>query len=491
MKVLLCAAEVRPFVMTGGLADVAGALPKALAALGHDVRVMLPKHARMDAEKTPMELLKRGIASDVGGESISFDLYSSDAIPGVTTYLVDAPAFFDRKGLYGERDDAKRYGFFCRAVLESLPALEWTPEVIHCHDWHTALVPVYLKSAFREDERYRGMATVLSIHNFLHHGVFEVPDSQEGGEWEDVFHSGDVEFYGKMNFMKGGVLCADKITTVSPTYAKEIQTGEYAGLREPGLMTGLEEALCRRADDLSGIVNGLDTEFWNPATDTYLEEGERYGVEAVDRKSLLKRAVQRHYGLPESEAPLICSVGRVTWQKGLEIWAEAAPEAASREWQFVMAGQADEGYGDLFRQLAGRYPDRFAAKLEFEEERVVHQLYAGADMFLMPSRFEPCGLAQMIARRYGTVPVVRATGGLKDTVFDADEWGEEGNGFCFREYSAEALLGALGRALDRYADGESWRKLQVRGMTADFGWESAAREYVGVYEAARAGGTAG
>jgi len=393
---------------------------------------------------------------------------------------VDAPAFFQRRGLYGERDDAKRYGFFCRAVLDSLPALEWMPEVIHCHDWHTALVPVYLKRVFQGDERYGGIATVLSIHNFLHQGVLEIPDVPEA-----VFRSGDVEFYGKMNFMKGGVLCADKITTVSPTYAQEIQTGEYAGLREPGLMTGLEETLRRRADDLSGIVNGLDAEFWNPATDEYLEQSERYGVEAADRKSLLKRAVQRHYGLPESEAPLICSVGRVTRQKGLDVWAEAAPEAASREWQFVMVGQADEGYGDLFRELAARYPERFVAKLEFEEERVVHQLYAGADIFLMPSRFEPCGLAQMIARRYGSVPVVRATGGLKDTVFDADEWGEEGNGFCFREHSAEALLEALGRALDRYADRESWRKLQVRGMTADYGWESAAREYVGVYEEAR------
>jgi len=487
MKVLLGAAEVRPFVMTGGLADVAGALPKALAALGHDVRVMLPKHARIDAEKTPMELLKKGVTSGVGGERVGFDLYASDAIPGVTTYLVEAPAFFHRRGLYGERDDAKRYGFFCRAVLDSLAALEWTPEVIHCHDWHTALVPVYLKRVFQHDERYRGMATVLSIHNFLHQGVLEIPEEQEGGAREDVFRSRDVEFYGKMNFMRGGVLCADKITTVSPTYAQEIQMGEYAGLREPGLMTGLEEALRARADDLSGIVNGLDMEFWNPETDMYLEVGERYGVETMERKRQLKRAVQRHYGLPESEAPLICSVGRVTWQKGMEIWAEAAPEAASREWQFVMVGQADEGYGDLFRELAVRYPERFAAKLEFEEERVVHQLYAGADVFLMPSRFEPCGLAQMIARRYGTVPVVRATGGLKDTVVDADAWGEEGNGFCFREHSAEALLEALGRALDRYADREAWRRLQVRGMTADFGWESAAREYVEVYEEARRG----
>ena len=306
-----------------------------------------------------------------------------------------------------------------------------------------------------------------------------------------MFHSEDVEFYGKMNFMKGGVLCADKITTVSQTYAQEIQSTDYAGLRDSRLTTGMEESLRTRAGDLSGIVNGLDTDLWNPATDRHLEEGERYGVETVGRKSRLKRAMQRHYGLPESEAPLICSVGRVTWQKGLEMWAEAAPGAASREWQFVMVGQADEGYGDLFRQLAARYPKRFAAKLEFEEERVVHQLYAGADMLLMPSRFEPCGLSQMIARRYGTVPVVRATGGLKDTVFDADECVEEGNGFCFREYSAEALLEALGRALDRYADGEAWRRLQVRGMTADYGWGSAAREYVRVYEEARAGGTAG
>ena len=485
MKVLLCAAEVRPFVMTGGLADVAGALPKALAALGHDVRVMLPKHARIDAEKTPMELLKRGVTSGVGGESVSFDLHGSDAIPGVTTYLVDAPAFFDRKALYGEADDATRYGFFCRAVLDALPALAWRPEVIHCHDWHTALVPVYLKRVFREDERYRGMATVLSIHNFLHQGVLDIPEAPEA-----VFRSADVEFYGKMNFMKGGMLCADKITTVSQTYAQEIQSSDYAGLRDPRLTTGLEEALRTRADDLTGIVNGIDMEFWNPTTDGHLDEGERYGIEAVDRKRQIKRAVQRHYGLPESEAPLICSVGRVTWQKGLEIWAEAAPEAASREWQFVMVGQADEGYGGLFRELAARYPERFVARLQFEEERVVHQLYAGADMFLMSSRFEPCGLAQMIARRYGTVPVVRATGGLRDTVFDADESGETGNGFCFREHSARGLLEALGRALDRYADREAWRRLQVRGMTADYGWESAAREYVTVYEAARAGGTA-
>lgn len=472
MKTLICASEAVPFAKTGGLADVAGALPKALAARGHDVRVILPKYRQVDPSRTPMEPALRGLSVQVGGQTFSFDLYESRAIPGVMTYLVDCPPLFDRDSLYGQPDDARRFTFFCRAVLDSLPRLGWIPDIIHCNDWQTALVPVYLSTLLRDKAPYQDISTAYTVHNLAYQGVFDRAAFDETGLPPEMFGIDGLEFYGNMNLMKAGILFAEVITTVSPTYAKEIQTPQF-GER-------LEGVLAKRSGDLYGILNGIDTDIWDPARDEALAH--RYDAASLDSKQLNKTALQGRCRLPARNVPVIGIISRLAAQKGFDILAEALADILRFDLQFVVLGVGEEPYHRLFTDYARRFPERLSANLTFDDE-LARLIYAGCDMFLMPSRFEPCGLGQMISLRYGTVPVVRATGGLADTVFEFDRAAEKGNGFVFQEYSAVSLLGAVSRALVLYQDGEMWRVLQRNAMSCDFSWERSADEYVNVYQA--------
>jgi starch synthase len=471
LRVLLCTSEAVPFAKTGGLADVAGSLPPALARLGHDVRLAVPKYSAIDAEK--IESRPTGGAIDVmlGGHSLRVGVEVSDAIKGVPTYLFDCPDFFQREGLYGHPDDAERFSLFCRAVLRFLEEDTWRPDAIHGNDWQTALIPVLLKTAYAEHPELSKIGTLHTIHNLAYQGMFDASVMDAVGLDQSLFSLRGLEFYGKVNFLKGGLVFADLLNTVSEKYAEEIQTREF-GERLEGVLT-------ERSGDLYGILNGIDYEVWSPSADRLLEAN--YDSDDLGGKAASKAALQRQCGLSERpDVPLIGLVSRLAAQKGLDVLAEALPHLLRWDAQFVLLGTGEHYYHDLLSGLAAGHPSKMAAVLEFDN-RLAHQIYAGSDMFLMPSRYEPCGLGQMISLRYGAIPIVRSTGGLADTIDDFDLDSGEGNGFSFEQYSAVSLLGAIGRAVMTYQDGRSWPRLMQNAMAADFSWERSAAKYAELY----------
>lgn len=474
LRVLYCASEAVPFAKTGGLADVAGALPKALAKLGHDVRLALPKYGSIEESKIGSPEVGPSLEIEMGGKPVRVTIETSDGIPGVPTYLIDCPQYFDRGSLYGQPDDAERFALFCRAVLEFLRGSEWKPEVIHGNDWQTALLPVYLKTAYRDDPALSGMGTLHTIHNLAYPGAFDPSVMGRIGLDRALFTMEGLEFYGQVNFLKGGLVYADLLNTVSKKYAEEIQTPEYG--------EGLEGVLARRRDSLFGILNGLDYEEWDPATDKLIEAN--YDAGEAGPKAANKQALQRRLKLPlRPETPLLGLVSRLAGQKGLDILAEALPHLLRLEVQFALLGTGEQHYHELLSGIAGRHPDKMALVLDFDNA-LAHQIYAGCDAFLMPSRYEPCGLGQMISLRYGTAPIVRETGGLADTVADFDPGAGEGNGFSFQGYSSVALLGAIARGLLIMKDGRAWSRLMQNCFASDFSWERSAREYADLYRRA-------
>ena len=474
LRILLCASEVVPFAKTGGLADVAGALPKALAALGHDVRVALPKYASMDAQSIKSERLVSALTVPLGATSAKVNVEVSEAIPGVKTYLIDSPQHFGRKALYGEPDDAQRFGLFCRAVLEFLRQSDWQPEVIHANDWQTGLIPVYLKSAYRSDPRLAGVATLYTIHNLAYQGVFGPETLPAIGIDRSLFTVNGVEFYGQVNFMKGGLIFADLLSTVSAAYSREIQTTEY-GERLEGLLT------TRRAD-LFGVLNGVDYEEWDPATDALIPAN--YEADRLEGKAANKAALQHQLRLAERpEVPLFGLVSRLAGQKGLDILSEVLPHLLELEVQLAVLGLGEQQYHDLLSEFAAKQPSKMGLVLGFDNA-LAHQIYAGSDFFLMPSRYEPCGLGQMISLRYGTIPIVRHTGGLADTIADFGTRTGEGNGFSFQQYSAVGLFGAIARALMTMKVPAAWQRLIQNAMACDFSWGRSAEAYVGLYRRA-------
>jgi len=473
LRVLLCASEVVPFVKTGGLADVAGALPKALAALGHDVRLVLPGYAAVDKKKFPSRKV-RSLTVPLGGKSVSVTLRSSEAIPGVPTYLIDSPKHFSRDGLYGEPDDGERFALFCRAIVELARQHDWCPQVIHGNDWQTGLLPVYLKRVYAQDEKLADVATLHTVHNLAYQGVFEPSVLEAAGLDAGLFTVDNLEFYGQVNFLKGALIFADLLSTVSQTYSREIQTSE--------LGERLEGVLAKRKDDLFGVLNGLDYEEWNPAADPHISA--HYDASAAAPKAENKAALQQRLGLPERpEAPLFGMVSRLASQKGLDILGDVLPHLLGLDAQVAVLGTGDPYYHHLMSDLADRYPDKMAAVLDFDNP-LAHQIYAGCDFFLMPSRYEPCGLGQMISLRYGTIPIVRRTGGLADTITDFDAHTGEGNGFSFKQYSAVALMGAISRALLTMQTRPAWSRLVRNAMNCDFSWGRSANEYVDLYRRA-------
>src|SRR5574340_428523 len=473
LRVLVCASEVVPFAKTGGLADVAGALPKALVALGHDVRVAMPRYSAIDGKKLKLEPIGKPFRVMQGGNP-EVGVLGSDAIPGVKAYLIDSPKHFDRKSLYGDADDGERFALFSRAVLEFLRKGEWKPQVIHANDWQTGLLPVYLKSSLRNDAALAPIATLYTIHNLAYQGVFGADTLKRVGVDRSLFTIDGLEFYGQANFMKGGLVFADLLSTVSETYSREIQTAEY-GER-------LEGVLAKRHDDLFGVVNGIDYDEWNPSTDSLLAA--RFQPGDLKGKPANKAALQRKLGLPERpEATVFGLVSRLATQKGLDLLSEVLPHLLQLDVQFALLGTGDRYYHDLLSSLAKQHPEKVGLVLGFDNA-LAHQIYAGSDFFLMPSRYEPCGLGQMIALRYGTVPIVRQTGGLADTVSDFNPQTGAGNGFSFREPSAVALFGAISRALLTMKTGPAWQQLVQNAMASDFSWGRSAQAYAELYQRA-------
>lgn len=473
MKILYVAAEAVPFAKTGGLADVAGSLPKALKADGVDVRVIMPKFGKIpEAYRNAMEHVYDGELPVAWRKKyVGLDKYELD---GVTYYFVDNEEYFNREGFYGYDDDAERFSFFSRAVLDLLQAMDFWPDVIHTNDWHAGLVNVFLKLEHMGDARYERIKTVYTIHNLKYQGVFpkDVMPDVLGLDWK-YFNNGDLEFYDAVNFMKGGIIYADAVTTVSKTYAKEIQY-PYFGEHLDGLLRSREQ-------DLSGIVNGIDYDVYNPRTDKYIFE--TYDEGSLDRKLDNKTELQKSLGLPERrKVPLIAIVSRLVEPKGMDLVVRMMDEILQHEEiQLVVLGTGEKRYEDWFKGLAWRYPKKVSVNIYFSNE-LAQRIYAGADIFLMPSKYEPCGIGQLIALRYGTIPVVHQTGGLKDTVQQYNKYTQEGNGFVFENYNAHEMMYALKRALSFYGNYEIWHKIQLNAVQADYSWKRSAKEYEALYE---------
>jgi starch synthase len=468
------AAEVAPFAKTGGLADVAGALPQALARLGHDVRVMLPRHRGVEAAAGALRVAVPRLAVPIGDRTVEGAILEG-RLGDVPVYFVAHDGYYDRPALYGASDDCERYVFFCRSVLAALPGLGWMPHVIHANDWQTGLIPVYLETLVRDAGAYADVASVFTVHNLAYQGVFWHYDLPMTGLGWDLFTPAGIEFYGHLSFLKGGLVFADLLTTVSPTYAREIQTPEF-GERLSGVLR-------ERSADLIGILNGLDVEVWNPATDPDLPK--RFDRDDPGGKAACAAALRAEMGLPDTGArtPLVGVVSRLAEQKGIDLVAGAVPAIRAGGGQLVVLGAGEAPLERLLGELAQAHPESVAVRIGFDD-RVARRIYAGSDLFLMPSRYEPCGLGQLIALRYGTVPIVRRTGGLADTVRPWDPATGEGTGFLFDELSAAGAGAALGRAFAAHADPAAWRRLVANAMAADFSWDASAEAYVTCYRRA-------
>jgi starch synthase len=483
VNILLATSEAVPFAKTGGLADVCGALPIELARLGHQVAVILPGYRQTRYCGQPIEPLGIDFIVPIGSKMVTGHLARS-YMPGhtVPVYLVQQDQYFDRDQLYGTDgkdyiDNCERFVFFCRAVMESIRLLDLPVDVLHANDWQAGLVPAYLKLEYHHVPRYQRIAALLTVHNIAFQGQFWHWDMLLTGlDWK-YFNWHQMEFHGKLNLLKTGMVFADSINTVSPRYAQEIQSSP--------LGCGLEGVLQYRRDVLSGILNGMDASEWNPATDSHLAV--KYDAETVGQgKPVCKAALQKELGLPQQPGvPLIASVGRLTDQKGFDLIAEVIQRwVQTNGVQWVVLGTGQPKYHRLFESLVQRYPQNFAIRLEFSNP-LAHRIEAGADMFLMPSRYEPCGLNQLYSLKYGTVPVVRATGGLADTITGLGTpaaSGRPANGFSFEEYSPLALSETVRQACDVYQQQpEVWRQLIDAGMRQDWSWASSARQYVELY----------
>lgn len=474
LKILYASAEVVPFAKTGGLADVAGALPKYLAQMGHDVRIVMPLYSCIDRDMYQLRPVTEPFTIPHGSGQIRISIEQSDAIEGVITYFIRNDYLYNRDSIYGQADDDHRFVAYCRGMLEMLRHLDWMPDVINCNDWHTGLGPVYLKTLYANMADYCNIGTLYTIHNLAYQGNFS-PQVMElaGLPWE-LFTWDKLMFHDQFNFMKAGLLYADKLSTVSETYAKEIQTPEYGA--------GLDGVLTYRQDDLYGILNGIDYHVWNSKTDTLLPNN--FSKDDLDGKHSNKHDLQEEMGLPTWEnAPLFGIISRLSSQKGLDLLDKALPTLLdTEEMQLIVLGTGDQYYHDMLTRLTEQYPDKLALALKFDNA-LAHRIYAGCDAFLMPSHYEPCGLGQMISLAYGTVPVVRATGGLADTIHEVKNTRSKGNGFVFEDYTPEALLQAMQRAIHCFHDKQDcWQRAIHNAFDSDFSWESSAKKYVRIYK---------
>ena len=474
MKVLYAASEAVPFCKTGGLADVAGSLPPALAAQGVETAVILPLYRRVKERFADRLTFLCYDYVDLAWRHAYCGLFSLKK-DGVTWYFLDNEQYFGRPELYGCADDGERFGFFSRAVVKMLDHLDFWPDVIHCNDWQTALIPIYLKDDGVREERYRSVRTVLTIHNIEYQGRYD-PYCLGGlfgldRGWVD---DGTLLLDGDLNLLKGAILTADAVNAVSPTYAQE--------LKNPYFAHRMEGILTQCGYKLSGVLNGIDMKLYDPAADPRIAAN--YTAEDVSGKAADKAALQKALGLrPEPETPIIAMVSRLVTHKGLDLIREVMGDIMELPVQFVLLGSGDAAYEDFFRHAAERWPERMAIRLGYDEALSM-AIYAGADLFLMPSRSEPCGLSQMIAMRYGTVPIVRETGGLKDTVQPYEAWRDAGTGFTFANYSSADMLHVLREAVYLYKDyPDAFARLRRRAMERDFSWNRSAGDYLKIYAA--------
>ena len=471
MKVLFVASEAQPFMASGGLADVAGALSQALRRRLIGCRVVMPMYDTIAQELKDKMTFVTSISLPVAWRRQYCGIFQAKQ-NGVIYYLIDNQYYFKRDSIYGHYDDAERFTFFARAALEILPHIGFKPDIIHCNDWQTALTPVFYKTMYCQDPWYQGIKTVFTIHNIQYQGTYgmDIIGDVVGLKPEDA---GILEYDGDANFMKGGIECADWVTTVSPSYAQEIL--------DPWYSHGLDPILRERQWKLSGILNGIATDTNDPETDPNLAL--HFNVSnAKEGKAANKAALQETMGLPQrTDVPLIGIVTRLVSHKGLDLIKGVFDEfLATTEVQVVVLGSGDWQYENYFRELANRYGDKIAVRIGFVPS-LAKKIYGGADMFLMPSKSEPCGLAQMISLRYGTIPIVRETGGLRDSITDSGDG--EGNGFTFKTYNAHDMLGALRRAVDTYYNAKDyWDTLVIRALECDFSWNKSANEYIKLYK---------
>ena len=492
MKILVTTSEAVPFCKTGGLGDVCGSLPIELARLGHEVSIVMPAFRQALESGQPIEPTDVTFDVPIGRKTVAGRFLTS-RLPGsdVPVYLVENDDYYDRRALYGEgtldyKDNCERFTFFARAALELIPAMDLGTELIHSHDWTSGLVPAYLKTELKGIPPYDAIESIFTIHNLAYQGNFWHWDMELTGiDWK-YFNWRQMEFFGSLSFLKSGLAFADVLTTVSPTYAKEIQA--------PPLSCGMEGILSFRRQDLCGIINGVDYQVWDPATDPHLG-GNNYDANTfATGKAACKRALQQEMGLPvRDDVPLVAFVGRLAEQKGFDILAEVMRSwAHSSDAQWVVLGTGDAAYHEMLSDLASRFGEKIAVRLAFSNE-LAHRIEAGADIFVMPSRYEPCGLNQLYSLKYGTVPVVRATGGLADTIVDFNEQsrGElRANGFSFDEYSSHALNAALQRAVDVFAMRPAWEQLIQTGMRQDWSWSQSAEMYDHLYQRVASGTSA-
>lgn len=477
MRILFASSEAVPFAKTGGLGDVSGALPRALAKLGAEVFLIMPKYQQVDEEKFALKKTGQIVRVPLGEKTEVGEILTTELAPNYHVLFIQQDKYYDRDYLYttpsGDyEDNAERFIFFSRAILETALVLELRPQVIQCNDWQTGLTPVYHKTIYKGLEMLKETSTAFTIHNIAYQGLFwhfDMPMTHLG--WE-LFTPQALEFYGKINFLKGGIVFADAVITVSQKYKEEIQTPEFG--------CGLEGVLRDRQADLYGILNGVDYSEWSPEVDPFIKQ--RYSSADFSGKKICKIDLQREFGLPISEdIPLFATISRLTEQKGCDLLAATMEEILKMNLQFVILGTGDEKYHLLFQDLQAKYPRQMGVKIGFDDI-LAHKIEAGADIFIMPSRYEPCGLNQIYSLRYGTVPIVRATGGLDDTIIDYDSENNAGNGFKFHEYSSAALLASVKRALQVFQNKDLWYKLMRQGMAKDFSWDRSAKEYLAVYE---------
>lgn len=470
-KILMCSSEVAPFAKTGGLGDVVGALPQALAKLGHDVRVVLPKYGCIPQQyQEAMEFLFF-LYIPLGWRRKYCGVFRLQK-DGVTYYFIDNEYYFGDPYLY-KWNDLERFAFYDKACLEILKTLDFRPDVLHCHDWQAGMIPVLLNAYYVRDEFFRGIKTVFTIHNLRYQGLYSIDVTADFFSLDSSFFTNDkLEFHGCANLLKGGIVYSDYVTTVSPTYAEEIKT-PAGGERLNGLLKARENALY-------GIINGIDTEEYNPKSDAYIYE--HFDLRnLVSKKKANKMKLQEELGLPvDGEKAMIGIVSRLVDQKGFDIIADSMGELMEMDIQLVVLGTGEERYENLFRQNAWFHPDKMSANIMFSNE-MAHKIYASCDILLMPSMFEPCGLSQMIAMAYGTLPLVRETGGLKDSVQPYNEFTNEGNGFSFGPYNSHDMMYTLRMALNLFADKEVWTPMMKRAIKTDFSWNASAKQYSDLY----------
>jgi starch synthase len=471
LNILIAASEAVPFAKSGGLGDVVGSLPKALLNSGADARVIMPKYKAIPKELRANILLRKVINVRSAGKD-NYCGIEECTYNGVIYYFIDNEHFFGRDKLYGYGDEDEMFAFFCRAVLEGIEHLDFKPDVIHSNDWQTGMIPFLLEINYKQYDYYKNIRTIYTIHNLQYQGIFPFRVISDILNIETKYFTSDkLEHYGNVSFAKGGLTYSDLITTVSPTYAKEIQNSYFG--------EGFEGLLLARSNDLFGILNGIDYEEYNPETDPMIFK--TYNKENLIDKKENKIKLQEMLGLTQDvNIPMIGIISRLVSQKGFDLISRVLDEILAENIQVVLLGTGDEYYENLFRDTAFRYPHNFSVNITFSNE-LSHRIYAAADMFLMPSKFEPCGLSQIMSLRYGTVPIVRETGGLKDTINPYNQYTGEGNGFSFENYNAHDMLYTIKRALYYFNIPEIWSKIVEKGMNCDYSWNNSAHKYIELY----------